>query len=361
MFEYKKIHTLPFKFDIPNYTKEFLKNKSTIKSWIKYLKRYLYLIFKRQHLLEIFQISDKHINILWINFSAPSIGDSLMDLSSRVLLLDKKVDLLTDKKNAHLYHNDLFFSSVSTNQREIINKSYDLVIIDSYSTKSIKIKANVALLVPFVGLYGYYNGPEVNRVLFSFHQVNNLLGYLHSESDINNVAKSSMSISTHDKRIVETLHLPKNFIAIVIGGEWEYRTYNNWAKVIEELLLIDSNLNLVLLGSDNAKDAEKEILENFLNPNLLSYVSRFTFNQTSQIISQANYVFCCDGGLMHAASALDVKIIPLFSRIQAEMRLPISCKSFPLFNLFDVNNISVEDVMRKYTEAINSDHNHLLS
>ena len=361
MLEHKKTYTLPFKFEIPNYTNEFLEKRSTIKSWIKYVKRYLYILFKGQHSLEIFQISDKHINILWINFSAPSLGDSLMDLSSRVLLFDKKVDLLTDKKNAHLHNNDLSFSSVFTNKKEVVNKIYDLVIVDSYSTKSIKIKTDVAFFVPFVGLYGYYNGPEVNRVLFSFHQINNLLGYLHTENEVNERAKSSISISAHDIKIIESLKLPKNFIAIVIGGEWEYRTYNNWCKVIEKLLLIDNNLKIILLGSENAKEAEEEIFKNIASSNLLSYVTKFSFNQTAQIISHANYLFCCDGGLMHAANAVDTKIIPLFARLQAELQLTISCKSFPLFDLFDVNNISVEDVILKYTEATNSDHNHLQS
>ena len=361
MFDYKKTYTLPFKFEIPNYTKKFLKNRSIIHNRIKYIKRYLYILLKSQKSLEVFKISARHKNILWINFSATSLGDSLMDLSSRVLLTDKKVDLLTDKKNAHLYHYDLCFSSIFTNSKEVINKSYDLVIIDSYSTRSIKIKANAAASIPFVGLYGYFNGPEVNRVLFSFHQMNKLLGYAHSKSEIDHKAKSSMTISSHDKRIVQSLKLPIFFTAIVIGGEWEYRTYKNWAKVIEKLLLIDNNLHLILLGSDNAIAAEREILEKFTTPNLTSYVSKFSFCQTAQIISQANFLLCCDGGLMHVANALDTKIISLFAKLNPEMQLTLSCKSFPLFDPINVNNISVADVVQKYTEATNSVHNHLLS
>jgi ADP-heptose:LPS heptosyltransferase len=361
VLEYKKIYTLPFKFEIPNYSSEFLEKRSIIKSWFKYFKRYLYILFKAQSSLEIFHISDEDVNILWINFSAPSLGDSLMDLSSRVLLTDKNVDLLTHEKNAHLYENDLTFSSVFTNKNEVVNKFYDLVIVDSYSTNSIKIKTDVAFFTPFVGLYGYYNGPEVNRVLFSFHQVNNLLGCLYTESEVNESAKCSISISTHDVKIIESINLPKNFIAIVIGGEWEYRTYNNWFKVIEKLLSIDDNLMLVLLGSENAKETEEEILKNISTSNLLSFVSKFTFNQTAQIISKADYLFCCDGGLMHAANAVDTKIIPLFARLQAELQLTIPCKAFPLFDLFDVNNILAEDVILKYIEATNFDHNHLQS
>ena len=361
MFDYKKTYILPFKFEIPTYTEKFLNNRSIVQSRFKYIKRYLFILFKDQKLLEVYKISAKHQNILWINFSAPSLGDSLMDLSSRVLLLDKKIDLLTDINNSSLYEHDLCFSSIFTNFKELANRNYDLVIVDSYSTQSIKIKTKVAPSTPFVGLYGYFNGPEVNRVLFSFHQMNKLLGYPQSKNEINIEAKSSISISIHDKRIVESLKLPITFIAIVIGGEWEYRAYKYWAKVIEKLLVLDNNLHLILLGSDNAKEIEGEILTKFVTPNLTSYVSKLTFNQSAQIISQANFLFCCDGGLMHAANALETKIIPLFARLDPEMQLTLSCKSFPLFDLFDVNNISVEDIMQKYTEATSFDHNHLLT
>ena len=360
MLSYKKTYTLPFKFNIPNYTKYYLKKRSILRLF-KFVKRSIFIFIKRQHRREIFKISKKHKNILWVNFSAPSLGDSLMDLSSRVLLYDKKVDLLTDKKNAHLFHNDLSFASVFSDKKDVINKSYDLVIVDSYSTKSVKIKTAVARSVPFVGLYGYYNGPEVNRVLFSFHQINNLLGYLHSESEINKRAKNSISISIDDKELIDSLNLPKHFIAIVIGGEWEFRTYNYWGAVIAKLLSINKNLNVILLGSENAIKDTNEILETFPIKNLLSYVAKFTFNQTAQIISQADFLFCCDGGLMHAANALDTKIIPLFARLDPEMQLTKSCKAFPLFDATDVNNISVDNIIMTYCKAISLDHNHLPS
>ena len=118
-----------------------------------------------------------------------------MDLSSRVLLKDRKVDLFTDNKNSELYQDDAIFSAVFTNKKEV--DKYDLVIIDSYSTRSINVKVQVAPLTPFVTMFGYYNGPEVNRVLFSFHQMNNLLDYRKGEVEVNKIAKTSISNLFH--------------------------------------------------------------------------------------------------------------------------------------------------------------------
>ena len=86
MLGFKKTYILPFKFDIPNYAKEFLEKKSFIKLWIKFIKRYLYIHLKGQNSLEIYNILPEHKDILWINISAPSLGDSLTDLSSRIML-----------------------------------------------------------------------------------------------------------------------------------------------------------------------------------------------------------------------------------------------------------------------------------
>jgi heptosyltransferase-2 len=322
----------------------------------------LYILLKRQKSLEISNISENHLDILWINLSAPSLGDSLMDLSSRKLLHKKNIDLFTDKKNAHIFSNDVYFSAVYVDIKDVINKKkYDLVIIDSYSSRSVLIKSKIAALVPYVSMYGYFNGPQVNRVLFSFHQMNRLLGYINTEKDINIKAKSSMTISMHDQKLVNGLKLPKEFITIVLGGDWSYRTYNNWCEVIERLFCLDHNIQIALVGSENAKNDEKKIFEKLSSYKLFSFVAKYSFTQTAQILSKSSLVFCCDGGLMHAANSLGVKVIPLLAKLDASMQLTESCKSFPLFDLLDVNNILVEDIIQKYSEAASFDHNHLLS
>jgi ADP-heptose:LPS heptosyltransferase len=353
MLGFEKTFTFPFKYDVPNYTLEFLENSSITKCWIKFIKRSIYLFIKGQRFLELKQISPKHKSILWINISAPSLGDSLMDLSSRVLLKDRDVDLFTDKKNANLYNNDLLFSRVFTKKAEVFENKYDLIIIDSFSTKSIDIKTKVSPITSFITMFGYYNGPEVNRVLFSFHRMNQLLGYVYSETHINRVARPSMAIEINDLPSVEGLNLPSSYIAIALGGEWAYRTYNKWGEVINKLAKKNDKLNFVFVGSDNAKESAKALAEAFTCDNIFNCVAKFTFNQTAQIIKGANILLCCDGGLMHSANAVKTPIVPLFARLTPLMQLTESIQAFPLFDTNDVNNIPVEDILVKYIEATN--------
>ena len=214
MNNFKKTHKLPFKYEIPHYIDDFVKQRGLFKLWIKCFKRYLFILLNGQRRLEVFSILPSHQNILWINLSAPSFGDSLMDLSSRELLKGRNIDLFTTERIAEIYRNDKRFNQVYSNIGLASKNNYSLVIVDSYGSRSIKAKCQIAPKVDFIGMYGYFNGPEVNRVLFSFHQMNHLLGYPKSESEINSSARSSISINTTDKEIVNKINL--NVIIIII-------------------------------------------------------------------------------------------------------------------------------------------------
>jgi len=359
MFNFKKTHKLPFKYEIPHYIKAFIKQRFFLSRWIKYFKRYLFITMNSQTKLELSAILPVHKDVLWINISAPSFGDSLMDLSSRVMLEGRNIDLFTTDNVASLFLNDRVFKNVYSNIEMAKKNNYSLIIVDSFSSRSIEVKCRIAPKVDFVGMYGYFNGPEVNRVLFSFHQMNKLLNYKNSEKEINFSARTLISISKVDKEIINKINLPDSFIAIVLGGEWKYRTYNHWDKVIENILKKNKHLNIILLGSENANLIAKKIFAQFSNNNIFNYVAQHSFNQTSEIISRANVLLCCDGGLMHAANSFNKIVIPLFARLTPEMQLTDCINAFPLFDDLDVNNIEAEDVIEKYYEAINFVDNHL--
>ena len=91
----------------------------------------------------------------------------------------------------------------------------------------------------------------------------------------------------------------------------------------------------------------------FSNANIYNCVNQYSFNQTAQIISQSDVLLCCDGGLTHAANSLNKTIIPLFARLTPAMQLTDCVNAFPLFDDTDVNNITTEDVIERYKEAIN--------
>ena len=353
MFSFNRTFELPFKYSIPNSINLHIETVSYLKRYFKYLKRSLFLKLKNQKHLELFKITSIHKKILWINISAPSLGDSLMDLSSRVLLENRYIDLFTDSKNANLYLDDDFFSNIFTSTNDVNENNYDLVIIDSFSTRSVTVKPKVALNLNYVGMFGFFNGPEVNRTLFSFHQLNNLLEYQMSESEILKIAKNYISISKEDKELVRQL-IPNNYISIVIGGEWKYKTYDKWLELIKKIIQSNQELNIILIGSINATKASNDLISNLPQCNLYDLVAKLTFNQTAEVIRNSDILICCDGGLMHAANALNTKVVALFAKLNPEILITESCISYNLYDDHTVNNLSVDDVFKKYIEASNN-------
>jgi heptosyltransferase-2 len=352
MNHFYRTYTPPFKYSVPNFISIHLKKVSLFKRALKFYRRYLYIVIKGQKNLEVFELLPKHKKILWINVSAVSLGDSLMDLSSRVFIKDREIHLFTDKKNSNLYQDDKYFSRVYTNLKDIGEFEYDIIILDSYSSRSVKIKSKVAPKTNYVGIYGYFNGPEVNRILFSFHQMNNLLGYVYSENAVIKNAKNSIFVSSKDKITVSNI-IPEEYIAIALGGEWEYKTFKKWSKVIQKILQKDEDIYIIFLGSENAKKTGIKLLNEFSNYHLMNFTSRLSFNQTAEVIKQSKVFFCCDGGLMHAAAAVNANFIPLLARLPAEMLLTQDISNYKLYDINNVNNIKVKDMLINYYQIDN--------
>jgi ADP-heptose:LPS heptosyltransferase len=358
MSNFNRTFNLPFCEKIPNYTEQYLEEVSLFKRIFKFLRRYLVICLNGQKNLELFSILPQHSRILWINFSAPSIGDSLMDLSSRVMLKGKKIDLFTSPKNSHLFINDEIFSEIYDRIGDVNHKNYDLVILDSYSSRSINIKSKILPLTPYVGMYGFFNGPEVNRALFSFYQMNNLLGNFKTIDEVNKIAKNHITISKDDESIVDRL-VPKIYISIVLGGEWKYKTYTQWADLIYKIFSENKKINIMLIGSKNGIVEANSLMQKFTDEKLFSLVNTLSFNQTTEVIRRSQVLICCDGGLMHAGKAVGAKIISLLARLDSKMLDTQLDNTISLFDKKDVNNINVDEIYLKFKSNFNSFDNHL--
>ena len=349
---YRETFTFPFQAKIPGLVNEFIDKEKGLWSFVKFFKRSLILFFFRQSGLEKDAIRDVK-KILWINLSAPSLGDSLMDLSSRVLLNDCHLSLFTSLDNAHIFYDDEFFSEVFVKESEIKYQNFDFIILDSYSSRTLRIKNKYFRKKKFTSMFGFFNGPEVNRVLFSFYRMNHLLRNRYSADSISNLARCHMTIGTKDKQIIEAMSLPESFITIAIGGEWAYRTYKKWREVID--LIIDFNIKqkIALVGSSNALEIGKEIMDaNKHRDNLIYLVDKLSFKQTSAVISKSSFIICCDGGLMHAAHAVGTASISLIARLTPEMQLTNAIESSYLYDPENVNNIHCLDIFNKYKTLI---------
>lgn len=249
------------------------------------------------------QIEARHRRILWINLAAPSIGDSLMDLSARVLLKQRQVDLLTHKKNVDLYVGDSWFHRVSDQPFDFKAEMYDLVICDSFSPRVLFHKLLLAPKTQLVGLYGFLNGFEVHRTYFAFARMMELLALDRISEPIRPIISLSSEIGDQPKEID---------VCIAIGGEWSFRTYDHWPRVISRL--IGRGYSVSLVGSDNGINMASEIVE--MEPSVRSTVGDLSLSEVVIEIAGSKIFIGADGGLWHVACAIPIPTVVLFADCQ---------------------------------------------
>lgn len=321
--------------------------------WIfKFLKRRIFVFLFVKHCgltREIENISDNEQRILWINWAAPSLGDSLMDLSARILLEGRHVTLLTHPKNAPLYMWDPIYKVVFSNpfelKKNIQDNNFDLVICDSFSPRVLVRKLIVAPFTPFLSLYGFINGFEVHRTLFAFERMKELLGV---SDRISSPVRPSIGC-THDSSL-------KEFdVCIAVGGEWSFRIYRHWSAVVEHL--VAEGRSVLLVGSYNGSDQANSICSLF--PNVASSVGKIGLSVVAREINRAAVFIGADGGLWHIACALPMPTVVLFADCQIfdEQGVRVTretsdmiCES--LYNDTEVSQIKPEKVVAAFQRLI---------
>jgi ADP-heptose:LPS heptosyltransferase len=351
----KKIRKLINKTNTPPFDKKLVTIKTQdyprsnfIVQLARILRKYLLLFvsFQYKYLKQRISINEK--NILWIHNTTENIGDSLMKTSSIRYLKSNgySVDLCVLPKLYDLYKNNSYCRNViKLDNLANLSEKYDLIILDSLSSKCMKIKMKYYYSKPFVTIYDFYNyfRPDYNLILFSWYRMQYLL---NKHENIDNIAKPFVGKLSVKNIKINNLNIKNKSIAIVCGGINNYRIYPNWIQVIE---LIDRNnidtIPIVLVGSENGIEYSNQIINHFSNRgNLIDTVGKFTIIETKSIINSCELVVGADGGILQLASALDKKIIALFAQIDSRLRFTEATEYKYLYDDNEVKNIKAKDI-----------------
>jgi len=308
---------------VPSDLRRYLSENLATYRLFKYLRRKLFVLLTGQHRLIVSHIPDDAKYILWINYSAPSLGDALMDTSARVLLAGRQVDLLTSKKNRELFVDDRYVNTAydETQLKAVRDKRYDLCIVDAFSPRSLNLKRQVCPSTPMVGLYGFINGYEIHRTLFSFHRLSALLrqnAEPPSGIRLSLAKRGGESLGVGSSRFYSERHVQS--ICFGIGGEWEFRTYRRWAECISLVhSLMPANWHIKLVGSKNgiADGSRIESKCQFLGLRRVSnFVGKTSVPELMDILRSSAVYVGADGGTWHIASALGLPSVVLFADCQ---------------------------------------------
>jgi ADP-heptose:LPS heptosyltransferase len=349
-----KITTPPFDKKLVIKTQEYPRSYLIVQL-TQLVRRYLmlFVFFQYKYLKDRISINEK--KILWIHNTTENIGDSLMKTSSIRYLKTNgfSIDLCVLPKFYDIYKNNSYCHVINIDGLANLSENYDLIILDSLSSKCMKIKLKHYYDKPFVTLYDFFNyfREDYNLILFSWYRIQYLL---NKHENIDNIAKPFVGKLSAKNIKINNLKIKNNSIVIVCGGIDDYRIYPNWIQVIE---LIDRNkidtVPIVLVGSENGIEHSNQITNNFSDRvDLIDTVGKYTLAETKSIISSCELVVAPDGGILHIANALDKKIIALFAQIDSSLRFTEATEYQYLYDDTAVKNIKVEDIANEILMVI---------
>lgn len=345
--------TPPFPEALPSDLDDYLARHTPLTLAWRRARRLLALWAGRQLSRQATVIPAGTRRVLWLYKGTPQVGDSLMDLASRVLLKEAgiAVDLYTDPHLAEMYADDGVFGQVFSEAAELVPARYELVIVHSYSSHCLREKLRLCAGLPFVPFYGYYTGPEFNRTLFSFFRMNQLLQAGLPEDRLRERASPVLYVHPPIARQVDELALPARFVALCIGGVRAWRTYAHWPQVVAILRQQGFTLPLVLLGSANGLDMRDRLLGTAAQP-LHDLVDRLSLPETAEVIRRAALTVCADGGLMHVANAVGTpQVILLADFVTPALRLTPANRALTLYHRDEVSALAPELVASQILQA----------
>jgi hypothetical protein len=314
--------------DIPSGVSVFLESGNALKvRWmVKFYKR-LVVHWIIGRLCGLVRYGDRVVTgaekkILWINLSAPSLGDAMVDLAPVRMLSGMELWLLTSAKNAFLFDGAKEFHWVGSSTkllREASGSAFDLVIVDSLSPRVLGAKIRVAPTVRFCSIYGFVNGFDIHRLEFGCDRVASIFSRARQRGEIPLLGDSAVNIE---------YKMPSSFIVIAVGGEWDFRTYKKWPEVIR-LIRKRSEMPIVLVGSNNGT-ADAEAISAAGYSEVINVVGRTGFHEAVAWIKNAELFVGADGGLWHASCAVGRPSVVLFAECEIYNRDGSRCLRIPL-------------------------------
>lgn len=289
--------------------------------------------------------------LVWIHEGMPQIGDALMDLAPRSLLVEFgiRVDLFAAPHIAELFQHDHWFRRSISFVDSIDEADYDAVIVLSHDRKSLVHKRARLARLPWVSLQGFYGGPDFHRARYSTVRISDLLGIKLSAKSLDRHSRQKLGVDAREAQACLQVHdagglreqgrperaahdvagirqkSPSELIAFALGGVHAARTYHRWFELLD--LLRDRGFRrFVLLGGTNGRALADELMAR-AGPDVevLDFVGRITLHEARRHFDASAASVCADGGLMHLALTTAVPVVAMFSAvIRPEWRMPLA-------------------------------------
>jgi len=325
----------------------------------KLAHRALALFFSGQFFKRVIKASlEQDVCILYVD--RKNIGDAIMDLSAISFLRDAmpqeySIDLVVSRELYSLFECDPRFRHVvsSDNHDEIANLRPSLVMTLLMDYQAISYKKRFFNKLDFMVLHGWFGAPDRNLMRHTALNLAKAFSLGAPEVFVSKV-KHFFHPCVNRGELEFPLDTCNKRVGIVLGGIDPRRTYQHWMVVVGFLLKHD--IQVVLMGSSNARKEEDKILNRFesysAKKTLISYIDKANFAQFLSLCRECNLIMSADGGAMHMALSVNKPMICLFSEEYPESRLPYEFLGEAFHAKGDISSIKADEVSKTAFELL---------
>lgn len=265
---------------------------------------------------------DKKLKILIIRFS--SIGDIVLTTPVVRCLKNKygenvEIHYLTKDSFSGLLEHNPYIHRVITFKKEVDellpslkSENFDYIIDLHKNLRSKRVK--LALKVKG------FSFPKLNwkKLLLVKLKINSMPDvhivdrYMKTVENLgveNDNQGLDYFIDKKDEVNLSDLHINSDFITFAIGAQFATKVLPT-----EKIVFILKNIDLPIVLLGGKMDVEKglEIVNNLSTKNIINTCGKYSISQSASIVKQSKLLLTHDTGLMHIASAFNVKIVSVW-------------------------------------------------
>ena len=309
------IHALPFDEPISNALAEEFESQRLgrrVQALRKAALRELVLFANGQSRRRVERVPEGVRRMLWV-YTWTTVGDAIMDLAPRILVpRHVSIDLLIAPALAPLFATDRRLRKLHSHPSTLAD-DIDFVLLDSFRTTSLRLKAKRYPALAFASMRGHNAGERFDRVAFADRRIRQLFGLAAGD-----VVQPRLDLGETGGAVLDEARFR---IAVPLGARVARKRYAHWGEALAKIVagwpqgMAPPLFELLGQGESARKDL-KALAADFVAAHALSRIDSGDLRKSALDIAACDAFLGVDGGLMHVAVAVGTPGLALFADIE---------------------------------------------
>lgn len=282
--------------------------------------------------------------ILWV-YTWTTVGDAIMDLAPRILVpRHVAIELLIAPALAPLFASDRRLRRIHVSP-DSLGDDMDFVLLDSFRSTSLRLKAKRYPALPFASMRGHNAGERFDRVAFADRRIRQLFGLPTGE-----VVQPRLDLGETGARVFDGERFR---IAVPLGARVARMRYAHWSGALRKIVAgwpqgVARPLFLLVGQGASARRDMKSIDADLVADHATSEIDSGDLRKSALDIAECDAFLGVDGGLMHVAVAVETPGLALFAGIDPTHRLRPQSSMHALGSDGEVSDLPPEQVAEAF-------------